>query len=99
VHQPLSQIEKIGFMPENLWPRYRDISLRIADAAAPALAAVKFQRAHGDLHWGNILWTHDGPILVDFDDCVMGPPVQGLWLLARGCDEEARKAREDFLQG
>jgi Ser/Thr protein kinase RdoA (MazF antagonist) len=93
------QIEKIGFMPENLWPRYRDLALRIADAAAPQLAAVKFQRVHGDLHWGNILWTRDGPILVDFDDCVMGPPVQDLWLLARGRDEEARKAREDLLEG
>src|SRR5262249_58736862 len=37
VHDPLSQIEKIGFMPENLWPRYRDINLRIPDAPAPAL--------------------------------------------------------------
>src|SRR5262245_15066222 len=96
VHEPLRQIEKIGFMPENLWPRYRDIALRIAEVAAPQLAAVKFQRVHGDLHWGNILWTRDGPILVDFDDCVMGPPVQDLWLLARGRDEEARKAREDL---
>jgi Ser/Thr protein kinase RdoA (MazF antagonist) len=36
---------------------------------------------------------------VDFDDCVMGPPVQDLWLLARGRDEEAKKAREDLLEG
>src|SRR2546428_350161 len=81
VHEPLREIEKVGFMPENLWPRYRDIALRIAEVAAPQLAKVKFQRVHGDLHWGNILWTRDGPILVDFDDCVMGPPVQDLWLL------------------
>jgi hypothetical protein len=45
------------------------------------------------------LGYRDGPILVDFDDSAMGPPVQDLWLLARGRDEEARKAREDLLEG
>ena len=39
------------------------------------------------------------PLLVDFDDCVMGPPVQDIWLLARGEGEEARKAREDLIEG
>ena len=38
-------------------------------------------------------------MLVDFDDCLMGPPVQDLWLLARGDDEEAKKGREDLLEG
>jgi len=70
----------------------------IADAAAKPLAAARIQRIHGDLHWGNILWTPD-PLLVDFDDCMVGPPVQDLWLLARGNSEEARKLREDLLEG
>ena len=39
------------------------------------------------------------PLLVDFDDCMMGPPVQDLWLLASGGTEEARKAREDLIEG
>ena len=36
---------------------------------------------------------------MDFDDCVMGPPIQDIWLLARGEGEEARKAREDLIEG
>ena len=36
---------------------------------------------------------------MDFDDCMMGPPVQDLWLLASGDTEEARKAREDLIEG
>jgi Ser/Thr protein kinase RdoA (MazF antagonist) len=98
IHEPLEVIHKGGFMPENIWPRYRDVAMRLAEAAAPLLAAVKPQRIHGDLHYGNILWTPD-PLLVDFDDCVMGPPVQDLWLLARGTDDEAKKAREDLIEG
>src|SRR5204862_69896 len=70
-----------------------------ADAVAAPLAAARVQRIHGDLHWGNILWATDGPILIDFDDCLVGPPVQDLWLLARGDSEEARRAREDLLEG
>jgi Ser/Thr protein kinase RdoA (MazF antagonist) len=98
IHEPLEVLRKGGFIPENLAPRYRDVALRIAEAAAEPLAAAPVQRIHGDLHWGNILWTPD-PLLVDFDDCMMGPPVQDLWLLASGGTEEARKAREDLIEG
>jgi Ser/Thr protein kinase RdoA (MazF antagonist) len=99
VREPLEDIARGHFMPENLWPRYRDMALRIVGAVEGPLTAARAQRIHGDLHWGNILWTRDGPVLVDFDDCVMGPPVQDLWLLSRGVGEEARKAREDLLEG
>src|SRR5437773_2496251 len=85
--------------PGTLAPRYRDVALRIADAVAAPLAAARAQRIHGDLHWGNMLWTSEGPILVDFDDCLVGPPVQDLWLLARGDSAEARRGREDLLEG
>jgi Ser/Thr protein kinase RdoA (MazF antagonist) len=98
IHEPLDVLLKGRFIPENLAPRYRDVALRIADAVAKPLAAARVQRIHGDLHWGNILWTPD-PLLVDFDDCMMGPPVQDLWLLASGDTEEARKAREDLIEG
>ena len=89
--EPLEVLMASDFIPAGLAPRYRDVALRIADVAAKPLAAARVQRIHGDLHWGNILWTPD-PLLVDFDDCLVGPPVQDLWLLARGRSEEARKA-------
>jgi Ser/Thr protein kinase RdoA (MazF antagonist) len=99
VHEPLEALAAGKCMPDNLLPRYRDVALRIAAATAPRLAAAKPQRIHGDLHWGNVLWTSEGPVLVDFDDMLVGPPVQDLWLLARGDSEEARREREDLLAG
>src|SRR5437879_924718 len=95
---PLEGLMAGRFIPEGLAPRYRDVAVRIAEAAAKILATARVQRIHGDLHWGNILWTPD-PLLVDFDDCLVGPPVQDIWLLARGHSEEARKLREDLLEG
>jgi len=99
IHEPLEVLMRGDVIPGTLGPRYRDLALRIADAVAGPLAAAPAQRIHGDLHWGNILWTTDGPVLVDFDDCLRGPPVQDLWLLARGDSEEARRQREDLLEG
>jgi Ser/Thr protein kinase RdoA (MazF antagonist) len=99
VREPLDIILAGKFISEPLAGRYRDLALKIADAVAPALERARTQRIHGDLHWGNVLWGADGPILVDFDDCLVGPPVQDLWLLARGDSEEVRKARAQLIEG
>jgi Ser/Thr protein kinase RdoA (MazF antagonist) len=99
VHEPLDILMAGDFIPGSLAPRYRDVALQIARTVEAPLAAAPAQRIHGDLHWGNILWAADGPVLVDFDDCLMGPPVQDIWLLGRGNDEEARKMREDLIEG
>jgi Ser/Thr protein kinase RdoA (MazF antagonist) len=99
VHESLEVLRAGGVVPGALAGRYRDVAQRIADAAAAPLAGARTQRIHGDLHWGNVLWGTDGPILVDFDDMLVGPPVQDLWLLARGPSEEARKARDQLVEG
>ena len=41
-------------------------------------------RIHGDCHMGNVLWRNDIPHFVDFDDCLMGPAIQDLWMLLSG---------------
>jgi Ser/Thr protein kinase RdoA (MazF antagonist) len=49
------------------------------------------QRIHGDCHLGNVIWGREGFFMVDFDDMVIGPCVQDMWLLIPGRDEEARR--------
>ena len=99
VREPLDVILASKFISEPLAGRYRDLALKIADAVAPALERARTQRIHGDLHWGNVIWATDGPILLDFDDCEMGPPVQDIWLLGRGNDAEAQAVREQIIAG
>jgi Ser/Thr protein kinase RdoA (MazF antagonist) len=99
VQEPLEVLEANKLLPTALGPRYRDVALRIADVAAPLLARSQSQRIHGDLHWGNVIWAADGPILLDFDDFMTGPPAQDLWLLAGGASEQARHARAQLLAG
>ena len=99
VTEPLEVITRGGFIKEPFASRYRDVAMKIAAAAAKPLERARAQRIHGDLHWGNLLWGRDGPILLDFDDCVMGPPVQDIWLLARGDAEESKKALDQIIEG
>ena len=99
IEQPLEIVLAGGFIPDNLAGRYRDVVMRIAGLVKAPLAAAQAQRIHGDLHPGNVLWTSDGPVLVDFDDFLTGPPAQDIWLLARGHSDEARHARLDIIEG
>lgn len=63
----------------------------------PMFTHLKLQRLHGDFHRGNIVWTSQGPLAVDFDDCLTGPIQQDLWLLFPGQDPDSLKDRERFL--
>lgn len=79
--------------------RYAETVTEICEVADRLFAGVPRQRIHGDSHLGNFLWHPDrGPLVLDFDDMVMGPPVQDFWLLFPGRDEETKRQWEVFLE-
>lgn len=55
-------------------------------------------RLHGDAHAGNILVRQE-PFMVDMDDCVMGPAVQDIWMLAAGQLATPERELELVLEG
>ena len=72
---------------------FEEITAAALASILPRLATMPLQRIHGDLHRGNILERPgEGLLLIDFDDCMTGPPVQDLWLLlpdrAPKCERE-----------
>ena len=87
-----------GWIPEDLKRTYQDTVEAIITLSEPHFARTKIQRIHGDCHLGNLLWGRDGFFWVDFDDMLMGPPVQDLWLLLPGRDLEAREALRTLLE-
>ena len=90
------------FIPNHLVEAYssltRDLIEQIGHSYQRA-GKVQTIRLHGDLHPGNILWTEQGPHIVDFDDARSGPAVQDLWMFLSGDREEMEKGLADLLEG
>ncbi|WP_437878196.1 serine/threonine protein kinase [Sorangium sp. So ce513] len=84
-------------IPAAVAPRYLAAARAVADAAEERLRGVDVHRIHGDLHPGNLLLRDGALRVLDFDDMVVGPAVQDLWLLLPGRDATARRQRELFL--
>ncbi|NND80988.1 MAG: serine/threonine protein kinase [Gammaproteobacteria bacterium] len=60
---------------------------------------VELIRCHGDCHPSNVLWTADGPHIVDFDDARMAPAVQDLWMFLAGDRADRTAALDAVLAG
>lgn len=97
----LAILRATGVVPEALAQRHFAVAERLVEACAERLAAVPAPaiRIHGDCHLGNLIWRADGPRFLDFDDFLAGPPVQDVWLLCPGHDDEARAQREAVVRG
>lgn len=70
---------------------------RLADLAWPAERAIRVQ---GDCHIGNMLGRDEHFALVDFDDCLMAPAVQDIWMLITAQrDEERHMQLSEVIEG
>jgi Ser/Thr protein kinase RdoA (MazF antagonist) len=87
------------FLPVELKQRFQSTVENICRISSPWFAAEPSQRIHGDCHLGNLLWGDLGPFWVDFDDMVMGPPIQDLWLMIPGRDDWAQGKLRSILKG
>jgi Ser/Thr protein kinase RdoA (MazF antagonist) len=97
--QNLEFLLSSDLIPPELRQAYESVVKGICQHIAPLFAKVKPQRLHGDCHIGNLLVGRQGMFWVDFDDMVMGPPVQDLWLLIPGRDAYGRAKQEKLLSG
>lgn len=90
-----------GFVPPHLEHEYKRISSVLVGLVHDVYnqRPWELQAIHGDCHRGNVLWTDEGPHLVDFDDCVTGPPVADFWMLLDGDPEARRSQIEVLLEG
>ena len=90
------------FIPADLLAAYESLILDLMpkiNRCFTAAGSVRYLRLHGDCHLGNILWNDDMPFMVDFDDTMMGPAIQDLWMLLSG-DRSYMTARlYDILDG
>lgn len=96
----LDQLLDGGFMSPHQAGRFRETALRIVDIAMREFECIELQRIHGDCHRANILERPDeGLMVIDFDDMVMGPAVQDIWLLLPDHADRARHEIGLILEG
>lgn len=86
-------------MPSDIRPYYKEMVERVLQTITPWFEGITTHRIHGDLHLSNIVWGSDGPRLLDFDDMVVGPPVQDLWLLLPSRGKEGQEYLDAMLEG
>jgi Ser/Thr protein kinase RdoA (MazF antagonist) len=100
-HDDLALILDGGHLLPSHRPRYEEVARELLDAITPIFEPFldSWQRIHGDAHLGNVLRTPAGFLFLDFDDMVMGPPVQDLWMLWGGRDAWATRRRDILLAG
>ncbi len=99
VEPALEALSVSGLVDIQLWSRFERAAKALSAAATPLWESVPLHRVHGDCHGGNLLWQPSGPVFLDFDDLMMAPAVQDLWMVIRGRDSEAQQQRATILEG
>jgi len=112
-HRPTLDIDSFGiqarnyvlennFIPSDLEQAYSSLTQQLLDEAAQCYERagdVSLIRSHGDCHPSNVLWTDDGPHIVDFDDARMAPAIQDLWMFISGDRSDQTASLDALLSG
>lgn len=95
----LEYLRQHKLLPITVEAHFLRLAEQIFRATESWFQDVAYQRIHGDCHLGNILWLWSKCSVVDFDDSMMGPCVQDLWLLTPGRDEDSLRRQGVLVRG
>lgn len=96
----VAELRESGIVHPDLREEFFALAEEGLTTIEPLFADVPLQRIHGDFHRGNILERGDeGLLVIDFDDMLMGPAVQDLWLLLPDRIGAVRRELINLLEG
>lgn len=84
-------------IPSQYRSSYETLANSIFKTSEQLFSNISFQRVHGDCHHGNTLLGSHGLFLIDFDDMVMGPKVQDIWMVTPGRDDYSINQRNILI--
>ncbi len=92
-------LKKSEHLPHLYLEPLENLVNEICDHIDPLFEGLKTHRIHGDCHRSNLIYReNEGNYLVDFDDMLVGPAIQDIWLVVPGDDEEAKRDRLYLLE-
>jgi Ser/Thr protein kinase RdoA (MazF antagonist) len=98
---PLEALELLkegDWLPPSCSTRYERAVEALVQTYRERSRDIEVQPIHGDCHAGNLLRGDAGWFFLDFDDMVIGPPVQDVWMLLPGRDAEADRQRRLLVE-
>lgn len=87
-------------IPENYKESFNTAYSRFIQKASPLFKNQPLSLIHGDCHFGNIIYRPGESLyMVDFDDCVIGPASQDIWMLLPDKETHCQREIELFKEG
>ena len=79
-------------IPLHLESTYKQLISEITLRTQKLFKELTNLRIHGDCHWGNVISRdEEGMFFIDFDDMLVGPSVQDLWLINPTDGDEGKR--------
>lgn len=100
--QPRDYILANNFVPPDLVGAYQSLTDQLLLETAQCYERagdITVISTHGDCHPSNVLWTDDGPHIVDFDDARTAPAVQDIWMFLAGNRADCTAGLDALLSG
>jgi len=94
----LSYLLEHGLIPDEAREIYAATVEALVQRIEPLFRDVPVHRIHGDCHLGNLVWTPRGPTFLDFDDMIVGPAVQDIWMMVPSYDSDGARQRALLLE-
>jgi len=88
-----------NFLPSNCIKKYSEAVNEIVEVYNSLIQDVPFHRIHGDCHLGNLLKRDNVFFFLDFDDFLVGPAVQDIWMLISSRDSNSQRELNLFIKG
>lgn len=95
--EALDLLQSEDWLPPSCASRYERAVESLVETYRERSRHIEIQPIHGDCHAGNLLRGDAGWFFLDFDDMVIGPPVQDVWMLLPGRDIEADRQRRRLV--
>jgi Ser/Thr protein kinase RdoA (MazF antagonist) len=96
--EALALLEDGDWLPPSCSSRYARAVESLVSTYRERSRDIDVQPIHGDCHAGNLLRGEEGWFFLDFDDMVIGPPVQDVWMLLPGRDALADRQRRHLVE-